>query len=141
MACGTRGILRRGRAVGIGGTFATAAAGWVPAIPTAYDNRISIVEPVAATVAARGIDMASGRMRHQRADCGTIGNVQAGQIRFNGAARFHARIARATLASMASNSSLQRGHALSRADWPAYTSGFVMPPGFRGAARFHARIA
>jgi tetratricopeptide (TPR) repeat protein len=51
----------------IAGTFATAAAGWVPSVITAYENRDSIVEPLYATIESRGIDKAVAQYRSLKA--------------------------------------------------------------------------
>jgi len=47
----------------IAGLFAVSMAIWLPQVKAAYDTRISIAEPLAATIAARGMDAAEKQYR------------------------------------------------------------------------------
>ncbi len=60
--------------------------------------------------------------------------------RFNGAARFHARIVQQIRNRLAFIIELQRGRALSRADCLILRPISIRMLRFNGAARFHARI-
>ncbi len=59
----TAGMLFVLTLVMIAGIFAVSLAIWLPQVKAAYDTRISIAEPLAATIAASGID-AAGKQYH-----------------------------------------------------------------------------